>query len=130
MSFSDNYDAPRAGTVMVRWPTPTAGQNIQVAQAGCFYAVSPNAFDFAAGGGTGSFDVFQQSDPIVCGGATQDRCIWTALSDVPWITVTSSMPRAGDNPVAFTVAPNTTSAPRVGRILVRNQVVVITQAGM
>jgi len=25
MTFSDNYDAPRTGIVMVRWPTPTAG---------------------------------------------------------------------------------------------------------
>ena len=107
-----------------------AGQNIQVAQAGCFYAVSPNAFSFASAGGTGSFDVFQQSDPIVCGGATQDRCVWAAVSDVSWITVTSSMPRAGDNPVAFTVSPNPGSAVRIGRILVRDQVVVITQAGM
>src|SRR5439155_1477497 len=33
IAYSDNYDAPREGVVMVRWPTPTAGQNIHVAQA-------------------------------------------------------------------------------------------------
>jgi hypothetical protein len=130
IAFSENYDAPRDGIVMVRWPTPTAGQNIRVAQAGCLYAVSRTSFAFASGGGAGTFDVIQQSQPNTCGGPLQDRCVWTAGSDVPWITVTSSMPRAGDNPVAFTVAGNTGPASRVGRITVRDKVVVITQSGM
>jgi hypothetical protein len=129
MTFSDNYDAPREGIIMVRWPTPTAGQNIRVAQAGCLYAVSRSAFSFTAAGGPGTFDVIQQSDPNTCGGATQDRCVWTAQSEVPWITITSSMPRAGDNPVAFTVAANSGAA-RVGSITVRDKVIVITQAGL
>jgi hypothetical protein len=128
ITFSDNYDAPREGIIMVRWPTPTAGQNIRVGQAGCLYGVSRSAFSFAAGGGPGTFEVIQQSDPNTCGGATQDRCVWTAQSDVPWITITSSMPRAGDNPVAFAVAANSGAA-RVGSITVRDKVIVITQAG-
>ncbi len=128
IAFGDNYDAPRDGIVMVRWPTPTAGQNIRIAQAGCTYAVSRSTFTFAAGAGSGTFDVIQQSQPNTCGGATQDRCIWSAISDVPWIAVTGAMPRAGDNPVTFTVAANGTGAPRVGRITVRDKVVVIAQA--
>jgi hypothetical protein len=127
IAFSENYDAPRDGIVMVRWPTPTAGQNIRIAQAGCLYAVSRDSFTVAAAGGTGTFDVLQQSLPNTCGGATQDRCIWSAVSDVPWITVSGGMPRSGDNPVAFTVAANATGAARVGRITVRDKVVVVTQ---
>jgi len=129
MTFGDNYDAPRQGIIMVRWPTPTAGQNILVSQAGCRYGVSRSAFTFAAAGGTDTFDVIQESDPNTCGGATQDRCVWTAQSTVPWITVTTSMPRAGDNPVAFAVAANDSAAPRVGNITVRDKLVAITQAG-
>jgi hypothetical protein len=129
IAYSENYDAPRDGIVMVRWPTPTAGQNIRVAQAGCLYPVSRSSFSFAAAAASGTFDVIQQSQPNTCGGATQDRCVWTAVSDVPWITVTSSMPRAGDNPVNFTVAANDGTAARVGRIMVRDKTVVITQAG-
>jgi len=129
ISYTDNYDAPREGIVMVRWPTPTAGQNLRVAQAGCRYAVSQSAFSFSAAAGTGTFTVIQQSDPTECGGATQDRCIWTAQSRVDWITVTSSMPRSGDNPVAFSVAANDNTAPRTGTIAVRDKVVTITQAG-
>jgi hypothetical protein len=129
ITYSDNYDAPRDGVVMVRWPTPTAGQNIHVGQAGCRYAVTRDAFTFTAAAGTGTFDVFQQSDPTECGGPLQDRCVWTAASDVAWITVTSGMPRSGDNPVSFSVAANLGAASRVGRITVRDKVVLITQGG-
>lgn len=127
--YTDNYDAPREGIVMVGWPTPTVGQNLRVAQAGCRYAVSQSAFSFTAAGGTGTFSVIQQSDPTECGGATQDRCVWTAQSQVDWITVTSSMPRSGDNPVAFSIAANGNTAPRTGTIAVRDKVVTIAQAG-
>ena len=129
ISYSDNYDAPREGIVMVRWPTATAGQNVRVAQAGCRYAVSRTTFSFAATGGSGTFDVIQQSDPTECGGATQDRCIWTARSDAAWITITSSMPRSGDNPVAFSIAPNDGTSSRTGMIVVRDKMVTVTQAG-
>lgn len=129
ITIAENYDAPRDGIVMVRWPTPTAGQNVRVAQAGCLYAVTRSAFSFTAAAATGTFDVLQQAMPNTCGGATQDRCIWTALSDVSWITVTSAMPRQGDNPVAFAVAANDSTSARTGRLTVRDKVVVITQSG-
>jgi hypothetical protein len=128
IAFTDNYDAPRDGLIMVRWPTPTAGQNIRIAQAGCQYAVSQGSFAFATAGGAGTFDVFQQAVPNTCGGATQDRCVWSPAADVPWITIGGSTLRRGDDRVAFTVAANTTGAARVGRITVRDKVVVITQA--
>jgi hypothetical protein len=113
----------------VRWPTPTAGQNIHVAQAGCTYAVSRSDISMGAAGGVATFDVLQQSVPNTCGGATQDRCVWTAQADVPWITITSSMPRSGDNPVAFAVTAHDGTTPRVGRITVRDKTVVVTQSG-
>jgi len=126
---SDNWNLPRQSVVKVRWPTVTAGQNLQVRQAGCRYAVSATAIGIGVSGGPGRFDVIQQSDPYTCGGATQNGCLWTAQSDVPWITVTTTMPQLGDNPVSFTVAANGTGASRAGRITVRDKVVLITQAG-
>jgi hypothetical protein len=126
---SDNWDAPRQSVVKVRWPTVTAGQNIRVLQAGCLYAVSTAAISVAAAGGPGRFDVIQMSQPNTCGGPTQNACLWTAQSNVPWITITTSMPQAGDNPVSFTVAANATTTARAGRITVRDKVVQITQAG-
>lgn len=126
----ENYDAPRQGVVEIRWPTPTAGQNLQVMQAGCVYAVSTDSISLPAAGGSGQFDVIQQSIPTVCGGPLQNACLWTARADVPWITITSSMPRAGDDRVLFTVAANPPGAPaRTGTITVRDRTVVITQAG-
>jgi hypothetical protein len=126
---SDNWDLPRQSVVKVRWPTVTAGQNLQVRQAGCRYAVSANAIAIGAAGGPGRFDVIQQSDPYTCGGPTQNGCLWIAQSDVSWITVTTTMPQLGDNPVSFTVATNTTGSVRTGRITVRDKVVQISQAG-
>lgn len=128
-TVSDNWEPPRLGVVMVRWPTETAGQNLQVAQAGCYYAVSATAISIAAAGGTGQFDVLQTSDPITCGGATQDRCRWAAQSEVSWITITTPMPQVGDNRVSFTVAANPGASTRTGRITVRDKIVQITQSG-
>jgi hypothetical protein len=128
IGYTDNYDAPREGVVKLRWPTATAGQNVQVSQAGCSYGISKTAMSFTATGGTGTFDVVQQSHPIECGGALQDRCVWTATSKASWVTITSSMPRTGDNPVAFSVAANAGPA-RTTTIVVRDQTVTISQAG-
>lgn len=127
--YTSNYLAPRTALVLVRWPSPTQGQNVRVNQAGCRYGVSQPTSSFPAAGGNGSFDVVQQSDPIECGGATQDRCVWSAVSRVPWITITSSMPRTGDDRVRFTVAPNPTGSARTGTITVADQTVQITQGG-
>jgi hypothetical protein len=125
----DNWDAPREGIVMVRWPTITAGQNLRISQAGCLYAVSQDAISIAAAGGPGRFDVLQMAQPLTCGGPLQDACVWTATSNVPWITITTSMPQKGDNPVSFTVAPNDGTAARTGTITVRDKVVRVTQPG-
>ena len=73
--------------------------------------------------------VLQQSDPLTCGSATQDRCVWSAESDAAWITVTTSMPQIGDQSVSFTVAENTSASPRTGTITVRDRSVRVTQAG-
>jgi len=127
VAYSANYDPPRSGTIMVRWPTPTQGQNVQVNQAGCYYGVSQSAFSFAAGGGNGAFMVLQQSDPIVCGGPLQNGCVWTPSSDVSWITISMPGQHIGDDQVSFTVAANGTGSTRVGTIRVRDRVVMVTQ---
>ncbi len=126
---TSNYRAPRDGFVLIRWPTETAGQNVVVQQAGCTYATTTSTIAMTAAGGTSSFGVLQQSLPNSCGGPLQDACIWTAISTAPWITITSSMPRSGDNPVSFTVTPNSSPDARMGTIVVHERVVEITQAG-
>jgi hypothetical protein len=127
---AENWDLPRQSVVKVRWPTVTAGQNLQVRQAGCRYAVSTTSISVPAGTTTGSFNVIQASDPISCGGPLQDACMWSAVSDVSWIRVTTSMPQFGDDRVSFAVDQNTGGTTRSGSITVRGQVVRITQAGI
>jgi trimeric autotransporter adhesin len=128
MRVSDNWDAPREGVVEVRWPTPTEGQNLRIAQAGCLYTVSPSSISIGAAGGSGAFDLFASPVPNTCGGATQNACMWTAQADVPWITIPRSTGR-GDDRISFTVAPNVAGAARMGRIMVRDATVVISQSG-
>ena len=130
VDVGENWDAPRLGLLMVRWPTPTAGQNVRVAQAGCHYSVTVPSINVVAGGGPAQFGVYQQSDPYTCGGPLQNACMWIAQPDVSWITVTTAMPQYGDNPqVRLTIAGNDGPAARSGNVRVRDQVVRITQAG-
>lgn len=127
LRLADNWDDPRTGVVMVRWPTVTAGQNVRIDQAGCRYATSVGEVAVPGGGGTASFDVIQQSDPTVCGGPLQDRCRWTAESNAAWVTIITPMPQAGDGRVSFTAAANTSGAARSALISVRNRTVRIVQ---
>jgi hypothetical protein len=127
--FTSNYAAPREAFILVRWPTVTAGQNVRVAQAGCLYATSVSVMSIGAAGGSLSFNVFQQALPNNCGGPLQDACVWSATTTAPWVTITSTMPRQGDNPVAFTVAPNPGAQMRTATIVVQDRTVLIEQAG-
>jgi hypothetical protein len=127
-TYADNYLAPRHGVVMVRWPTPSLGQNLHVEQAGCSYGVSRSSIDVASAGGTLTFDVVQESDPMQCGGPLQDGCVWTAKSDASWLQVTTSMPRKGDDRVTCTAAANT-GATRTAHVTVGDRTVAVTQAG-
>ena len=99
-------------------------------QAGCYYGVSTSNITVAAVGGQGHFDVLRQSDPQLCGGPTENACLWTAVSQVPRITITTPMPQRGDNPVNVVVSPNNTGATRTGTIVVRDKTVTIIQPGL
>jgi len=129
-TFTNNYDAPRTGLVMVRWPTPTAGQNVRVEQAGCFYFPTQSSFHPTAAGGSFSFYVFQQASPIECGGPRQNQCVWSAVSNVPWITITNPLTyQVGDGHVSFDVSINGTGSTRTGTITVMGETVVVVQGG-
>ena len=129
LTFGSNYAAPREGLVEVRWPTPSAGQNVRVAQAGCVYATTTSSVAVGAAGGNFSVGVLQQAVPNTCGGPLQDACVWTATSSASWVVITTPMPRQGDQNVAFTVAANTSPQARQATITVQDRVVTIQQAG-
>ena len=116
-------DGTRRAAVQVRWPTPTAGQNAWVTQEGCRYGVDPAA-SFPAAGGTRMVTVVTQAISASC----SIGCPWTATSNVPWIQVTSSMPRAGDDAFSYRVDANPGSL-RTGTISVAGRLHTVTQAG-
>jgi hypothetical protein len=124
----DNWTPRRVGTVEVRWPTTPNGQNVVVDQGGCQYGVSRATIPVAAAGGTEQFNVLQQAEPFTCGGVLQDTCEWTAIANVPWITITTTMPQVGDGALQFTVAANPGAA-RTGTITVRDKIVTVNQGG-
>lgn len=125
----ENWDAPREGLVLLRGLLPGQGQDVRVSQAGCLYWVSREQFGFDPSGGSGTFEVFQQSEPNTCGGPLQDACRWSAVSNASWIVITTTMPRTGDDTVFFVVQPNQSATARTGTITVRSLTVQITQTG-
>jgi hypothetical protein len=133
-TFTSNYDAARQGIIEVRWPTPTAGQNVRVAQEGCGYGLNPLTFSVPAAGGDFGFDVYSFStDEGYCGfvGPTgRGKCWWSAQSAASWITVLTKMPTNGEDRVVFRVAPNGSTTPRTASITVGNRTLYIGQAGI
>jgi hypothetical protein len=118
-------ESSRAAALRVRWPTPTAGQNVWITQEGCTYGVSVTTENVVASGGTGTVYVYGTPISTSC----SLGCPWTATSQVPWIRVTSAMPRAGDDRFTYQVDPNPDTSERVGQILVERRIITIRQAG-
>ena len=74
-------------------------------QSSCAYALTPNTSSFPSTGGAGSFTV-----------ATSNNCIWTATSNVGWITITSDNGGLGTGTLTFNVDVNSSGANRKGTI--------------
>lgn len=118
-------EASRAAALRVRWPTPTAGQNVWVTHEGCYYAVTVTTANFTADGGRGTVDVF--GDPRSTGCAI--GCPWTATPQVSWIHIVSGSPGVGDDRFTYQVDPNPGSQERIGQILAARRMITIRQAG-
>ena len=98
--------SPRTGTMTI------AGQTFTVNQDGaCPLSITPSGRTFAAPGGTG--DITVTTDPT---------CTWTAVKDVPWITITSGSSGTGNGTVKYSVSPNPTGVQRQGTVTVSGKV--------
>ncbi|MDQ3748130.1 MAG: hypothetical protein M3367_03805, partial [Acidobacteriota bacterium] len=110
-SVAANMGSSRTGTITI------AGQIFTVTQpSGCTYALSSNGTAFSAAGGSGSFNV-----------TTNAGCVWTAISNSPWLIINSGSPGNGNGAVSFTVQANVGPA-RTGTINVNGQIFTVTQA--
>lgn len=82
----------------------------------CTLAVSATSFTLPSGGGSRSVSV-----------ASPTNCSWTAVSHVPWITITAGAASAAPATVTFDVAPNDTEAGRTGTLTVAGTTVTVNQ---
>jgi len=84
----------------------------------CGYSISPTSQVFTSAGGTGRIGVLSDS-----------ACSWTAVSNAPWLTVTSGSSGSGAGSVTYSVAPNTAPSSRTGAITVAGQTFTVTESG-
>jgi uncharacterized repeat protein (TIGR01451 family) len=98
--------------------TAFSGSAFAVEGSLCLYAISPDGIAAPATGAIGTVNVET--------GASLS-CAWTAVSNVPWITVTSGASGSGDGTVGYAVAPNSGAA-RTGTVTIEDQAFTVTQA--
>jgi hypothetical protein len=126
-----NYEAPpRQGNIEVRWPTPTAGQNVRVSQSGCFYSILPAVLTVGPFGGDSTITVVGYSDKNMCEGPLQDGCTWTAVSSASWVTVLNPGRHGGLDYLFIRVSANATGQYRQATITVKGQTLRIMQAAI
>jgi hypothetical protein len=113
LDIQGNTGPARSGTATIAGRTVTVNQD-----SGCAISISPSTQPVPVGGGSGVVNVNGS------GG-----CDWTAVSNVPWITITDGASGSGGGNVRFTVEPNATGAPRSGTMTIGGQVATVEQAG-
>jgi len=89
----------------------------------CSYSVNPTIIPMADEGGTGTVTVF----------ASPASCQWTAVANVPWLTISfggvPGNPSSGNGTVGFRAAANREAAIRSGTMTIAGQTVTVRQEG-
>ncbi|MCC7010903.1 MAG: BACON domain-containing protein [Acidobacteria bacterium] len=121
-------EGSRRAPLQVRWPFPTAGQNVWVTQEGCLFALSRTSQAVSASGASDRIDVF--GDPVSA--SCPISCSFTAVSNASWVRITSQGTGTGMRDtgwVFYTIDANTTGVQRTATITVETKTLTITQAG-
>jgi hypothetical protein len=84
---------------------------------GCTFTIAPTGQTVPSGGGAGTLAVT----------ASAAACTWTAVSAVPWISITAGGNGTGNATVGYSAAANATGAARTGTINVAGQTFTVTQ---
>ena len=111
LSVAPNTGPARTAQVTVAGRTVTVNQ-----ESGCTYSINPPSITVSASGGSG------QGTTVTAGAG----CTWTAVSQVPWIVITSGQ-GSGDGAVQGTVEPNMTGAARTGTVLIAGLTFTVNQ---
>ena len=112
-SVAANTGGARSGTLTIAGQTFTVNQAAFVAP--CSFSISPPSQTVPAAGGTGTVTV-----------TTTAGCAWTAVSNAPWLSITSGASGTGSGPVAFSAAANVGGA-RTGTLTIAGQTFTVTQ---
>lgn len=98
--------ASRSGTITI------GGQTIEITQRGYDLSIEPCVAEVGGNAGAGVIGVAADADAV-----------WTAIADVPWITIIS----AANGYVRYTFTDNTTGETRVGHINISGEEYTLTQ---
>ena len=82
----------------------------------CTYSLTPTSLNFIANGGSSSVSVTAQSG-----------CPWTAISNAPWITITSGASGTGNGTVNYSVAANSLTTTRSATMTIAGLTFTVTQ---
>jgi hypothetical protein len=116
-------DQTRRGAIKIRWPTPTAGQNVWVTHEGCRYGMIAT-LDVPAAAGRFQVNVVTQPLSSSC----PIGCSWTVVSKAAWIRAVYGSPNAGDNPFTIEIDVNTSGLDRTGTIVVADRTLTVYQS--
>ncbi len=109
-----NTGGQRSGTLTIAGQTHTVNQDSQ----NCNFSIAPQSQSIGASGGTGNSVNVKTNN---------NGCSWTAVSNVPWIKLTSGQTGSGDGSVGFTVDANISPA-RSGTLTIAGQTHTVDQA--
>jgi hypothetical protein len=111
---ASNFDSTsdRTGTLTI------AGRTFTVVQAGCAFTLGTSVRTAPPGGTEGASVRVN----------TTAGCLWTATSNVAWITIVSGNSGAGDGQVVFDVAPNQGATARSGTLTIAGRTYTVKQA--
>lgn len=84
----------------------------------CGYLISPTFDSHPASGGSGIINV-----------RAAERCAWPAVSDVGWVTITSTSVGIGNGIVSYSVSANPGALGRKGTITIGGRVFAVKQKG-
>lgn len=98
--------ACRSGTIII------GGQTIEITQRGYELSIEPMIGEVGGNAGAGVIGVAADADAV-----------WTAISDVPWISIVQTT----DKVVRYTFTDNTTGETRIGHINIAGEEFTLTQ---
>jgi glucose/arabinose dehydrogenase len=105
--------AMRQGTINVHGQLFTVNQ---AAGGTCSFSLNSSSASFGSGGGVGSVNVM-----------TGAGCMWSAVSNAAFITITSGSSGSGNGTVNYSVMANSSTSPRSGTMTIAGQTFTVNQ---